>query len=217
MNKVLIWYSQPAEQPKGVPARGDVTYTDEFNPKKPMYGADAPWLDYNHQLMPFPPTSKELKFPDHLFIVVKKHKEILFDFLSLDVNHKIISKSLLTFLQEHGANDGYEIAKASIIDTKGNVISTKEYFVIRIARFDDKLLDFVSNTKVESSNLHNHYVYKDIRILNDTKQQAFFSEKITYGESLLLSEDLKEEIRDKFYAVTLLSPEQYVTAFDNPW
>ncbi|UOQ55560.1 Imm43 family immunity protein [Hymenobacter cellulosivorans] len=217
MTKVLIWYSQPAEQPKGVPARGNVTYTDDFNPKKPMYGADAPWLDYNHQLMPFPPPSKELKFPDHLFVVVKKHKEILFDFFSLDVNHKIISKNLLVFLQEYGLNEGYEIAKASIIDTKGNVISTKEYFVIRIARFDDKLLDFISDTKVESNTLRNHYLYKDIRIINSTKQQAFFSEKITYGESLLLSEYLKEKIIDNFYAATLLSPEEYVTAFDKPW
>ncbi|UOG77390.1 Imm43 family immunity protein (plasmid) [Hymenobacter tibetensis] len=217
MNKVLIWYNQPAEQPKGVPDRGDVTYTDDFNSKKPMHGADAPWLDYNHQLMPFPPPSKELKFPDHLFVVVKKHKEVVFDFFSLDVNHKIISKSLLTFLQKHGAKEGYEVAKASVINTKGNVISMKEYFVIRIARFDDKLLDFISDTRVESSTLRNHYLYKDIRIANNTKQQAFFSEKITYGKSLLLSEDLKEEITDKFYAVTMLSPEQYVTAFDNPW
>ena len=97
MKNVMIWFNQPSEQPKGIPAREDVTYTDDFNPKKPMYGADAPWLDYNHQLVPFPPPSKELEFPNHLFVVIKKNREVLFDFLPLDINCKIISKELLEF------------------------------------------------------------------------------------------------------------------------
>ncbi|RPD43591.1 hypothetical protein DNI29_23395 [Hymenobacter sediminis] len=217
MTKVAIWFSQPAERPTGVPARGDVTYTDDFNPKKPMYGADALWLDYNHQLMPFPPPSQELELPAHLFVVVKKHKEVLFDFFSLDINYKIVSRDLLIFLQAHGIKEGYETAKASIINTKGNPISTKEYFVIRIARFHDNLLDFDVDTKVESQSLPNHYLYSNIRIKPDTSQSAFFSEKITYGESLIVSENLRKEIKNKFYATTLLSPEEYIAIFDTSW
>ena len=51
------------------------------------------------------------KLPNELFLEISENQSILFDFIGLEYNVKIVSEDLLHFLESKGLTEGYEIAK----------------------------------------------------------------------------------------------------------
>ena len=89
--------------------------------------------------------------------------------------------------------------------------------MIRVARFQDNLLKFCDNSKVESRTMKNQFLYKTIEIKDNIKQNVFFLDKVAYGKSIIIRADLKDSVKNKFHAVDLLSAEGYVASFNKPW
>lgn len=213
MDQLSIWYYTPSDRPKGIPERYDTTYTDVFNPKKPMHGADADWLDYNRFLMPFPPDQEQFKLPKSMFLVVKKHKQVLFDFFPLETEYKVVSEPLLEFMHEHGLRDGYETATITVVSTSGKELSEKPYYFLRFSRFNDELLDFDESGKVSVSSVGAQFVYPEIQIKEPVKQQVFFSDKVCYGDCMFVDKSLEPELLARFYSPIFYQPEDYVITY----
>jgi hypothetical protein len=207
MHNILNWYDRPYT-PKGIPERTDATYTDVFNPKKPMAAHLAPWLDY-HPSMPFPPVKEDLKLPAHMYMVVKKNKTISFDFFSFNAEKKVVSKKLLDFIQEQGLSDGYEISEASIVNTKGELLTKNPYYFLRVSRFQDEQLNFVDSSKTIIAKMQDEALYNEIHLAKNTKQKVFFSPKTFYSNSLLIDESLANIVKNEFYMPALYSAPEY--------
>ena len=103
MEELFIWfYSSPNALPKGVPATVMTTITEEFYPKNPTKIKRGEWIKYSPMFFSFPPEDK-YKLPEELILVVKRQKEVLFDFLGYYEGIRVFSDRLL----------GREIGRAS--------------------------------------------------------------------------------------------------------
>ena len=102
MEELFIWfYSSPNALPKGVPATVMTTITEEFYPKNPTKIKRGEWIKYSPMFFSFPPEEK-YKLPEELILVIKRQKEVLFDFLGYYEGIRVFSDRLLNLLIENG-------------------------------------------------------------------------------------------------------------------
>ena len=81
------------------------------------------------------------KLPNELFLEISENQSILFDFIGLEYNVKIVSEDLLHFLESKGLTEGYEIAKIiNVVDKSGKILKAKNYYALRFYVFDDDFL-----------------------------------------------------------------------------
>jgi hypothetical protein len=219
MKELFVWFYQASNLPKGVPFSLNTTLSEEFNPKKPMPGFDYPWVRYNHYAMDFPPPSPELQLPEHLFFVVKKEKELLFDFITFKGSYKIVSKDFLEYLETSDVLKNYEVASLTVVSNTGKSITKKEYFALRFGIFDDDLINFNELSKLAVPNLRSRFVYEDIKANKKIERDLFFVDNFCYQETILLTEKAKAEIQKRFYCPIIYSSKEFTTAYiqDNDW
>lgn len=214
MESLFIWYYIPRNLPKGVPLPLNTMVAENFNPNSPMPAFDYPWGRYNHYKMDFPPEEKDLRLPDNLFFIVKKEKELLFDYLNWKSEYKVVSAEMLLFLQENQLNDGYETAKLTVVNTSGKEISSKKYFLLRFGRFDDDLIDFNEPTKKRAVGTQGLFLYPDMQPSEKTNREIFVLKNFCYVETLIFSENLRKRIKGEFYLPEIYSSQEYVTAYN---
>ena len=219
MKNLFVWFYKSAGRPLGVPFQLNTTLTERFNPKNPLPGFDYPWVGYNHYQMDFPPKQPELQLPAHLFFVVKKEKELLFDFLNFKGEYKIVSKEFLALIEREKMGQHYEIAALTVVSDKGKSITKKEYFALRFGKFDDALVSFEETSKASVPNLADSFVYSEISAKKETNRNIFFVDNFCYQETVLLTQEGKKEIESKLYCPAIFSAEEFVRAFqeDNEW
>jgi len=219
MEEVFVWFYRAAERPKGVPFHLNTMLAEQFKPSNPMPGFDYPWVRYNPYKMDFPPSDPDLRLPEHLFLIVKKEREVLFDFMFFKNDYKIVSSEFLAYLKENGVRENYELAKLSVVNTSGKSITKKNYYALRFGRFDDNLLSFHESTKVSVADLPNRYVYPDLANSEKSDKNIFFLNSFCYQETVVMSAKAKQEIENNFYCPEIYSAADFARVYkeDNEW
>nr|GFB41473.1 hypothetical protein [Tanacetum cinerariifolium] len=160
-----------------------------------------------------------LQLPEHLFFVVKREKEILFDFLPFKGPYKIVSKRFLDYLQTTGLPENYEVARLTVVSHTGKSLSEQGYFALRFASFDDALVHFEEGSKRDVPMLKNRFVYDTIHATETTDREVFVVDNFCYQETLLVTEKAKTAIQEMFYRSAIYSAAAFSTAYrqDNEW
>ena len=206
MEELFIWfYSSPNALAKGVPATVMTTITEEFYPKNPTKIKRGEWTKYSPMFFSFPPEDK-YKLAEELILVVKRQKEVLFDFLGYHRDIKIFSQRLLNLLIENGLNPQFEKATLNVVNTKGDNIAKQPYYLLRFCRADNELFAFNDNLKIVARDWEDTFLYPDLHLKEPTDRNVFVLGNVLpdgyfcYQNALIIKKTLKEEIEKLCYA-----------------
>ncbi|UOQ55558.1 Imm43 family immunity protein [Hymenobacter cellulosivorans] len=135
----------------GLPIYIERTFTEVFDEKKPMYSpVPRPWWDYNvyRDGVPVP---AHLRLPPKLLMVVKTLRRFNPDFFSDRPREWTVSERFRAFLHKRGLLEGYyEESALTVISTSQKELTTQPYYLLRLFRFDNDLVDFEKTPKVVS-------------------------------------------------------------------
>lgn len=127
------------------------TFTEEFNEKKPMepiYSRN--WWDYKWY-QDGAPIPKEMHLPKQLLMVCKGIKHFKHDFYFDELRQWVISARFRTFLRNKHLLEGYyQESKLTVVSTKNEPIVEQPYYLLRLFRNDNALIDFDSTPKIVS-------------------------------------------------------------------
>jgi hypothetical protein len=220
MSELFIWFPTLENQPKGMPNIEENSLVEKYDPKKGVEGMDYDWMDYDFIKNGFPPKSTDHKLPEKLIYVIKKHKELLFDYLNFNGDILIVSDVFLDFLDEKGFKNCYEKASLKVVNKKGeDMINKKNYFAIRIGQFDDNLFDFVEKGKVKLKSLvgkSKDFLYPNMKLKDDSSsKEMFIVNEFCYKGYFIFNENIKKEIMSNFYSPEIYSIKEYPALYKN--
>ena len=218
--ELFIWfYSNPNTLPKGVPATVMTTITEEFYPKNPTKIKRGEWIKYSPMYFSFPPEEK-YKLPEELILVVKRQKEVLFDFLGYYEGIRVFSDRLLNLLIENGLNSQYEKATLNIVNTKGVNIAKQPYYLLRFCRADNELFAFNDNLKIVARDWEDTFLYPDLHLKEPTDRNVFVlgnvlpDDYFCYQNALVIKKSLKKEIEKLCYAPEIYSVSEFPEVYN---
>lgn len=214
---IFVWFYRAASRPKGVPFHLDTMLAEQVKLSGSLPGFDYPWVRYNPYQMDFPPTDPALRLPEHLFFIVKKEKEVVFDFLHFKNEYKIVSQRFLDYLEWHGPQNTYEKAQLTVVNTAGKSIAKQPYYALRFGLFDDNKLSF--KNEAAATGLANRFLYRDITLAAPTGQDLFFARNFCYQETVLVTADAKRDLERMFYSPEIYPATKFIEVYqaDNAW
>ena len=218
--ELFIWfYSNPNALPKGVPATVMTTITEEFYPKNPTKIKRGEWIKYSHMYFSFPPVEK-YKLPEELILVVKRQKEVLFDFLGYYEGIRVFSDRLLNLLIENDLNLQFEKATLNVVNTKGENIAKQPYYLLRFCRADNELFAFNDNLKIIARDWEDTFLYPDLHLKEPTDRNVFVLGSVLpdgyfcYQNAFIIKKTLKEEIEKLCYAPEIYSVSEFPEVYN---
>jgi hypothetical protein len=220
MSELFIWFPTLENKPKGMPNIEEHSLVEKYNPKKEIEGMDYEWMDYDFIKKGFPPKLPNHQLPKSLIYVVKKHKELLFDYLNFNSDILVVSDIFLNFLDENGFENAYEIASLKVVNKKGEgIINKKNYFAIRIGFFDDTVFDFVEKGRVKLDSLvgkSKDFLYPNLKLKATVNQkELFILNEFGYKGYFIFTKEIKEEMTSKFYHPEIYSIKEYPALYKN--
>ena len=111
--------------------------------------------------------------PEELILVVKRQKEVLFDFLGYYEGIRVFSDRLLNLLIENGLNPQFEKATLNVVNTKGGNIAKQPYYLLRFCRADNELFAFNDNLKIAARDWEDTFLYPDLHLKEPTDRNIF--------------------------------------------
>jgi len=179
----------------GLPAHIYRIYTEEFNPKQPMkpvYSTD--WLFYmpKRDGVPVP---ENLRLPPNLFMVCKGLRKITFDFYTQEAGEWVVSADFLNFLQTNNLlKEHYEISKLTILTTTGKNLGEKPYFLLRLFKYDNELVDWENCPAIDADRKTgiNFKFYPDLSFHSGVKvPEMLFINQIAFKHSFIVNDNIK--------------------------
>ncbi|AFN36065.1 Imm43 family immunity protein [Taylorella equigenitalis] len=129
-NELLVWdvpirMTEIASKNKlPLSSSGEIGISERFNPKNTHPNFDFPWVRLSA-------TKNIQKLPQHVFICLKGHKQVNFDYVNYG-NFFIVSEALYKFLKINGFDYEDDKCNAFIVDTKGNQITKEVFYFLRV-------------------------------------------------------------------------------------
>jgi hypothetical protein len=146
---------RPQFDKPSVPVFINRIYTEHFNNKSPMeplfstYSSD--FLDYNPHSDGIP-APDSMRLPPHLVMVCKGLRRLTSDFYADSIERWVVSEQFYALLKKFKLlSNHYEECKLTVVSTKNQPISDKEYYLIRIFQNDNALVDFDRSPSVPST------------------------------------------------------------------
>ncbi len=156
------------------------------------------------------------KLPNELFLEISENQSILFDFIGLEYNVKIVSEDLLHFLESKGLTEGYEIAKIiNVVDKSGKILKTKNYYALRFYVFDDDFLVYSEEGAVYGKGAKGRKLYPNMTIKSCEKKQIFVLENPLYSYSFIVTQEIRNDIvKKKFIGPYFYTTQEYIKAYN---
>ena len=201
MKKLMVWgYSaqsldELAKRKVPKVSLGEVGISEVFNPKKTHPDFDFPW-SWFVKGQEIPP------MPEKVYVCLKKARSVTFDFLPYGYNFFIMSARFLEFIKKYGFNYSFGMSEAIIVNTKGELLTNKVYYLVRIVSWE----------------IEDEIVYPDLgrdekgfslEAYTNSDKDILLSSKYKYMEALMVSENLKEKILENFSLPFLYSLEEW--------
>ena len=201
MKKLLVWgyalQSMDKVEKMGLPrvSSGVLGISEVFNPKKTHPDFDFPW-SWFVKGQEIPP------MPEKVYVCLKKARSVTFDFLPYGYNFFIMSARFLEFIKKYGINYNFGMSEAIIVNTKGELLTNKVYYLVRIVSWE----------------IEDEIVYPDLgrdekgfslEAYTNSDKDILLSPKYKYMEALMVSENLKDKILENFSLPFLYSLEEW--------
>lgn len=201
MKKLLVWgysfRSLDELEKRRIPivSLGMVGISENFNSKKTHPDFDFPWCGFvkGEPLLPM---------PEKVFICLKKIKEVNFDFLPYSFDFFILSERFLNFLKKHGFNYNFDISKAIIVNTKGELLTEEIYYLMRVVIWEIPNEIIYPDLKEDEDNF-------SLLAYTNSDKDILLSTRHKYLEAFMVAEHLKHEILDTFSLPFLYSLEEW--------
>ena len=217
---LFIWYYR-TNVPKGIPLMQKTILKDVFDLDKPKKVPEQPWMLYNSRTMGFPITDEKYQFPQEMYLVVLNNiKEVCFDYVEDDYKIKLVSQDFFQFLNQHGLDKGFEKANLTILNQKGELLTSKKYYALRFCLFDDQLFEFNKKEKIRIKREFGgtEYVYPQINLIEEKTQKSVFAfEESAYRKSLIFKGDLISEMLKNFYCPEIYSIKDFPYIYENQY
>lgn len=217
---LFVAYRPRESQDKlGLPTYLEQTYTEQFNERKPMEPLNSNnWRDYNRYKDGLPvPTP--FRLPPKMFMVVKGLKRFESDFFSDNPIEWIVSGRFRAFLKDHGLLEGqYEESELTILSTTKKSISDKQYYLLRLLRNNNSLIDFEKTPKIVSpkkplTKTMPPMVYYPALVFQEGVQTPpmFLLDDRSYWRSFFCTEDIRAAMeQEKFLGFDFYTLEDFV-------
>ena len=202
MKKLLVWgYSvQDFDRQKKlkIPFPDHIGISEIFNPKKTHPDFVFPWGSI-YLGEPIHPVSERVT------ICIKSHKAVCFDFLPYNHKFYIVSAALWDFMLANGLGGANTAAfaksEAAIVNTKGETLSDRKFYLVRIIRRDIPHEVTVADTQLATESPNNFFI-----IDNDE-----------YFDTIVFNAELKDEITAQFQNPFLYTSAQWRRKNKNPY
>lgn len=203
MKKNLIFWSvdgfDELENNNFIPPKRNLSIQENYKSNR---GFDFQWVETDD-------SEKLIPLPKSLYVVIKSIKEIKFDYYEYSAQFHLVSKELLDFMFEHGFDTGFDKCEAFIVNTKGNMLTDKTFYCIRV--FDATALKHREMIKLEKpisvGNVFEEQLYENVYT---ESQQSIFMPHLPYYPGLMVTEELENIIRQTFDVPTLYSAHQWI-------
>jgi hypothetical protein len=203
----------------GLPIFLDRTFTEVIDEKKPMYSpVPRPWWDY-HASRDGVPVPEPLRLPPKLFMVVRKQRRFTPDFFCDKPGYWIVSERFRAFLRARGLLEGhYEESALTIVSTGQKVLATPPYYLLRLFRDDNDLVDFANTPTVVSpvkpfTRFTQPYVYYPELVFRPgvAVPPLFFLHDCSYYYSFFCDEETKQALeQEQFLGLVFYTLEAYM-------
>lgn len=208
MTKNLLLWGYPIQsvaeiEPQGIPieSSGVIGISEQFNPKKTHPDFDYPWV-VTYTPGPMPP------MPNKVYVCIKKLKAVNFDFIPYG-DFLLISESLLSFLEEQGFDYTFDRSQAERVNTKGQTLTEEKFYLLRK---DDQLIQEEVEWLEGDVSLGEYS-----QVITHSDKGVFLSDEDGYESCLLVDENLKETLEQRFRAVFLYTVADWNSLNDDGW
>ncbi|RPD43596.1 hypothetical protein DNI29_23420 [Hymenobacter sediminis] len=211
-----IWDSQ---EKQGLFTYIERTLTEEFNEKKPMQGIyTRNWKSYKWY-RDGAPVLEDMHLPDHLIMVCKGIRRFQHDFFADDLRQWIISAKFRDFLRSHNLLEGhYEESQLTVVSTKNQPLAEQPYYLWRLFRHDNALVDFektprvVSPVKPFTEYTPPKVYYPELMFQNQAQvPDLFYLDDPNYWSSFFCNEEIKLAMeKENFLGFDFYSLKEYM-------
>lgn len=207
VQQLYIWYYH-AILPNGIPNSDNILLFDCYDSVKDKFHSTSEWRKVDFTPMDFPPAENKYKFPDRLYLVLKKKmKNISFDYCEFGSNVKLVSDDFYRFLLDNGVDSGFEVAAVDIVNKKNERMTDRKYYALRFGDFDDELFDFSEKTKLRGKHSFggSYITFPDLKLQDsNTTKNVFVLKSPAYNNGIIFKATLIDRVLHDFY-----SPEIY--------
>lgn len=218
----MIYVAHLPHEPQdklGLPTFLHRTFTEEFNEQKPMEGIySSKWPNYS-QLRDGAPVPESLRLPAKLILVCKGIRRFMPDFFTDTPLEWIVSAAFLKFLKSnHLLLEGYyEQSELTLLSATKKPITTKQYYLLRLIKNYNALIEFEKSPKVFSSQkplteqTPARFYYSDLVFQRHAQvPPLFFPNDRSYWYSFFCNEEIKTEIeKENFLGIRFHTLEDY--------
>lgn len=216
MNNLFIWFYTIGRRPVGVPQNDEMWLVEHFVPGEKIPGLNYSWMLYNPNKHGFPATENQYLFPKELDFVIENNLELKFDWLLFHRNIMIVSSRFLNYLIHKKKNLHFEVSKLNVWYKNGSEYhGGTVYYSIRIGRFDDVEFNFNTQAKVRAIGLQGFFLYPQIAAKENLSSDISFLQEFCYTDGLILTEEARVEVLQKFYAPEVYAISEYPFVFNN--
>lgn len=194
MKNLIFWSSNGYNElnhAKHIPAKNKWTVKETI----PKCKADMDWVrtwQNKENLVPL---------PEKVYLEIKSMKKIEFDLLEWENTLIFVSNKLLKFLYKYGFNSGYDYCPALIVNTKGELLTQDDFYLIRIFKETTQAHQELIITENPTPTTHSNSPFYSIQPFANVytySEQKVFTPNLTYHPALMFSEDLFDELKATF-------------------
>lgn len=217
MKELYVWFNTLGRKMKNIPQDADMWLSDsnsltEFkdNPINQKWVSFNPYKDE----LPLKP---ELELPKELYLFIRTKTEPVFDWCYLHHHVMAVSSSFLNYLVKNVPQNQIEVAKLNMINVSGLAYDNKEYFAVRIIKFDDNKFDNTQSARKRAIGTGGtRFMYPDMMLIKaNENRNIYFLLEFCYNDCLILTKNAKDYILSNFYSPEIYLLKDYPQAWNN--
>lgn len=204
MSQLFVLYTPFVRVPRDIPNRMHITLSDVYVEKDrdaTISGTFSDWI------------SDKPILPSEMYLFVEtKRKEPVFDYLYCRTDTWIISELFYSYLKpyiEHQA----EVTRCRVFNSI-RYESTRTYYVMRVYRFDNRLLNRHEKDRVKHAEHADVFFFPNISPRkSQPSKPVFFFDEIVYDYVMLLTEEGYQWVKQHLYKPQVYLASDYPTLY----
>ena len=204
MSQLFVLYTPFVRIPRDIPNRLHITLSDVYVEKDrdaTISGTFSDWM------------SDKPILPSEMYLFVEtKRKEPVFDYLYCRTDTWVISELFYSYLKpyiEHQA----EVTRCRVFNSI-RYESTRTYYVMRVYRFDNRLLNRHEKEKIKHIEDTDAFFFPSISTRkSQPSKPVFFFDELLYSEVMFLTEEGYQWVKQHLYKPQVYLASDYPTLY----
>lgn len=204
MSQLFVLYTPFVRIPRDIPNRMHITLSDVYVEKDRDATISCTFSDW---------ISDKPILPSEMYLFVEtKRKEPVFDYLYWGRNTWVISELFYSYLKpyiEHQA----EVTRCRVFNSI-RYESTRTYYVMRVYRFDNRLLNRHEKEKIKHIEDADIFFFPSISTRkSQPSKPVFFFDELGYSDVMLLTEEGYQWVKQHLYKPQVYLASDYPTLY----